>query len=147
MKWAMLVYIAMVSFSLNAAADVLTVCGESSGYGYYFPGSMVPADSAGMHPDGVTGGSIQLIRDGDLFDIVYSDTQGARSARADGFEVVLLGQNPALGEWLFVAVSPLMTVEHFLFQIPNGNGGVAWGTTRIGAISKSSLYYARCRRP
>lgn len=38
--------------------------------------------------DGFSGGTFELVRDGDNFDIFITDAAGTRSAKADGAEVI-----------------------------------------------------------
>ena len=140
---------AIVSLLLTypAVANTITKCSSSKGFAYYFKGGLVPDDQAGWRQDGVDGGSIQLVRHGDDFDIFYTDTVGTKSVKADGFDVLSLPQQ-APGSFLIIAVNATSQVlQHYLFILDaEGRGTVAWGTARgSGSIfPKSALYTASC---
>ena len=128
-------------------AATITRCGELSGFGWYFAGVAVPASKEGWQKDGMSGGDIMLIFDGDKPDIVYTDTAGTRSARASGATAMSLGAAP--GYRLIAVLYPAGAIEHYVFKLDaTGNGTVVWGTARAaGAIQKSSVYVAKCRTP
>jgi hypothetical protein len=73
----------------DAAAKIITQCSASDGYAYYFEGGLVPPSEGGWRKDG-TGGGFQFISadDGSDPDIVFSDSIGTRSSRADGAQVL-----------------------------------------------------------
>lgn len=141
---ALLLFLASGS---NGRAATITRCGESQGYGWYFAGPVVPSNKAGWQKDGITGGDLTLIFDGDQPDIVYTDAAGTRSARASG--ATALSINGAAGYRLIVVLYPAGAIEHYLFNLDaKGNGTVVWGTARsAGPIQKSSLFVAKCRAP
>ena len=133
----------------QASATVVSRCSASAGYAYYFAGPLVPADKAGWRKDGVTGGSLQLLRDGNDYDIVYTDASGgSRSVRADGFEVIAVPR-PQSSTVLIIGLHPTTGVlEHWLFSLdPAGRGNVVWGTARPSNVQKSALYEATCASP
>ena len=133
-----------------ANAEVVTRCGASAGYAYYPESALVPKDKAGWRRDTVAGGSLQLIRDGANFDVVYTDSSGGtRSARSDGFQVFPVPGTPPTRH-LLLGVHPTSgVVEHWLFDIDAaGRGSVIWGTVRGGTkLPKSGLMEARCNGP
>lgn len=125
----------------SVGAEVLFECGESRGYGYYLQSPFVPAKEAGWHEDGITGGGINLLRDGGSFDIVYTDTVGSRSATADGGRVILLSDNP-VGYIIIVGYAEV--TETYLFS--KANREVAWTQTKAaGLVDKVAAYRAACR--
>ena len=73
----------------DAAAKIITQCGASEGYGYYFDGSLIDPKDAGWQKDGVEDGGFQLIADDDGSnpDIILTDIIGTRSAKGDGANV------------------------------------------------------------
>ena len=150
MKWLAL-GIALISIVPDfAEAEVITRCGASKGTSWYFFGPMVSREKSGWNEDGISQGEILLILDRGDADIVYTDAFGTRSSRGDGGTVVLLSENSAPGFVLALAVYPqTATAEHYVFQLDQaGNGLVMWGTARAGgAIQKSTLLQARCRKP
>lgn len=140
----------MSLFLLTSAAEskVLTRCGGSNGYAYFFQGPLVPKDKAGWQSDGIAGGSIQLIMAGDDFDIVYTDTMGSKSYRAEGFNVRLVQAKGDLAT-LLLTHDGTRVIEYYTFQLDsNGHGIVIWGTIRAeSAIAKNSIYHSICKPP
>ena len=116
----------------SAKADVITRCGASKGYAYYFEGPLVPREKSGWTQDGISQGSMQLVRDGKELDIVYTDTAGTRSAKADGFLVFNLSPPNNTGFVTLIAVSERTgVVEHYLFTLnAEGRGTVEWGSIK-----------------
>ncbi len=132
-----------------AFADVVTRCGASAGMSFNFPSVLTSKDQLGWQKDGVSSGSIQLVRSGAQFDVIYTDGLGTRSARAEGFDVVRV---PGTEDrrYLLVAMNASSgVVEHWMFDLDSsGRGQVAWGTIRGGALfPKSSLMVAACKGP
>ena len=124
-------------------ADVITRCGASKGYAYYFEGPLVPREKSGWTSDGISKGGIQLVRDGKEFDIVYTDVAGTRSAKSDGFIVLNLSM-PNTGFFTVLLVSEgTGVIEHYLFKLDaKGRGTVVWGSIKGGSvrIPKSAIY-------
>ena len=135
----------------DAAAKIITQCGASEGYGYYFDGSLIDPKDAGWQKDGVEDGGFQLIADDDGSnpDIILTDIIGTRSAKGDGANVSHIpGGQP--GFYQVLTVYPGSgTLEHYLFHLDAaGNGTVVWGTMRSGGvIQKGSLFSSKCRAP
>lgn len=72
-----------------ARAEIITRCGASKGYSYFFKGALVPKDKSGWQEDSISGGDILLVKNGKDYDIIYTDALGGtKSARADGFTIV-----------------------------------------------------------
>lgn len=103
----------------SSHAQVVATCGASTGYSYFLPGPTVPPEEVGWAEDGISNGGIQLIRDGDSFDIVYTDAIGGRSVQADGATVI---GYPASSGFLVLAVYPDL-VETYQFS---GSCPTAW---------------------
>jgi len=147
-------FIAMFIFAngtaTSASAQVLTRCGASAGYAWFFNGTYVPEDQSGWEEDGISGGQILLLRDGDQLDVIYTDSVGTRSARSDGGEVIYLGDG---GNSRFISVLIIYlstaTTEHYLFNVDNsGEGEVLFSTMRpAGLVQKASLLRAACSSP
>ena len=77
------------SCSLHPANDTSSLQGTPDGLQLAAPGD------AGWREDGIAGGNIQLTQDGDQLDVIYTDTSGTRSMKADGFDVFNLQQTGA----------------------------------------------------
>jgi hypothetical protein len=128
-------------------AQVVTRCGASSGTAFFLKGPLVENDQSGWAKDGVSGGSIMFMLDGKQADIVYTDSLGSRSARADGAEVFIAGHDEDLGTTLVLLLySKTATAEHYLFRLNDwGIGEVVWSIARAGGnIQKSGVYHAQC---
>ena len=146
----LIILITSLALPTSVAANIVTRCGASKGYAHYFEGALVSRDKAGWTDDGISSGSLQLVRDGDAFDIIVTDAAGTKSLRADGFQVLNVPQPKPD----FVAVLSIHrttgVVEHFLFQLDGqGRGTVVWGSIKgSGAtLQKSSLLKATCNSP
>lgn len=148
MKWITVLGAAILLPSI-ANAEIVTRCGPSAGYGYYFGGPLNP-EGPNWVEDGISGGGFDLVRDGEQFDIILTDTIGTRSAKADGFHVVAVPQ-PTPEYLMILSIAPSTgVVEHYLFQLnSNGNGTALWGSLKGSGspISKSALYKSLCKHP
>lgn len=149
MRW--LVAVAGMSALASATnAATVTKCGASKGYSYYLEGPLVPPNHPCWTEDGISGGNLLLLQDGDKFDIVYSDVKGTRSVKADGFEVVNITQ-PGTGALLLIAINGSTgIVEHYFFRIDRaGTGTLVWGSIKGNGsmIQKSGLMAATCKAP
>src|SRR5262245_52156023 len=144
MRFALLACL-MFALAIQAQARILTRCGASAGFSYYLPHPLVGKDT-GWQKDGVSQGQMQLILDGNDYDVIYTDNVGTRSSRADGFRILNLPGAEG-GRLLLVGAHPSSgAMEHWLFSInERGEGVVVWGTIRSGAnFPKSSLMKADC---
>src|SRR5687768_9923772 len=75
----------LVIAAVDVSADVVATCGASEGWGYYVPGGSNPDQNPEWVKDAISKGSFQLIRSGDDFDIVFTDsTGGTVSTKGDG---------------------------------------------------------------
>jgi len=61
---AIVTAILIPAFATAAQTAVITKCGASKGYAYYFGGQAVPPGKAGWREDGISDGEIQLIQSG-----------------------------------------------------------------------------------
>ena len=130
-------------------AAIITKCGASTGYTYYFGGETIPSGREGWNEEAIGESEIQLIQSGKELDIVFTDVRGAQSKKAQGFQVFSVPQ-PKPGFMLVVAIHQKGVLEHHLFQLDAlGNGTVVWGSLKGSAwpIQKSSVYQATCRSP
>jgi hypothetical protein len=109
----------------------------------------VPKAESGWQEDGISGGEMVLIMNGDEPDLVFTDvTQQTFSARGVGAAVA-----EVRGDFkdfrLIVVIYPAGAVEHFIFRLDGrGVGKVIWGTAKVGGpIQKSTIFEASCRQP
>lgn len=147
---AILAAVFIASIATAVEGKIITRCGASNGYSFYFEGPVVPHGKAGWHDDGITDGNIQLVQDGDQFDLIYTDAVGTRSATSAGFTVLNIPQAEPGFVIILAVQGQTGAVEHYLFRLDaSGRGTVAWGTLRGSAalIQKSSLFSARCESP
>jgi hypothetical protein len=122
-------------------AAVLAECGASSGQTFIIERGIVAPGDGGWMDDGISGGSIVLLQDGDNYDIVFGDiTGGTLSAKGDGAQVFLVG-HPDAGPVILV-VYPQVTE---LYQFDLTNGFVLWSQHKYaGLVDKAALFYASC---
>jgi hypothetical protein len=135
--------------SLAAERKILANCSSSKGSAYFFEGGIVPPGQGGWMEDGITGGHLQLILDGDDLDIVFKDRSGGvRSHREEGSKVWPSSYDANSGTLIVIAENKGGgSVEHFLFRLNKYSvGTVAWGTLRNSpeGATKSSLMTAKC---
>lgn len=129
-------------------AEVITRCGASQGYAYYFSGGYVPADKSGWTEDTISPGSLSLTINGEEVDLIFSDASGiAKSSKAEGATVQLLAAQEA-GTIIVISAYPGGALEHYFFRLNESGGEVIWGSLKWnGMVDKSSLYRAECRAP
>ncbi len=152
MKRGFLILIALflfLTFGFQVSAGVVTSCGGSKGYAYYFQGEVVPADKEGWQPDQISTGGILFTLDGEKADIILKDASDrTRSVKEDGAFVEILHID-SLNETIIVMVFyPAGALEHYLFKLDKqGAGKVVWGTAKAaGRIVKNSLMVADCKK-
>lgn len=143
-------FVGLVALNVSAVhANIVTVCGASQGYAYFFPGGLVPEAKSGWSKDGITDGRFMLIQDGKEFDLVFTDaTKGTKSAKAEGATIILIG-----GSGPFVILESYSKAEGpsvfvYTFHIDqSGSGNVVWTNTKVnGLVNKSAIYQASCGR-
>ena len=142
----------MVSLSSSSAsASMLTRCGESSGWSFFFEGGLVGPGQGGWKEDGIKGGAIEVHLVKDNLDVVFYDaTGGPYSHNLDGANVYLTAtRHTEIGGRSFTVVvdnrgSGLL--ETYLFNLNAvGVGTVVWSTMRTGGLfPKGSLMTASC---
>lgn len=142
--------ILFVVAALPAHANIITKCGASEGFSYFFK-TPLTGDKYGWQKDGISKGQIQLFQSGKDYDIMYTDADGGTTSyRADGFTVIAIPQADD-GFITLLLLHPTTGVfEHYLFQLDKqGNGTVIWGSVKGGNVifPKSSLFQADCRTP
>lgn len=140
-------------FSSQTYAGVVTSCGGSKGYAYFFPGGLVPSDQEGWGPDKISKGGIIFTMDGEKADIIIRDAKNrTKSVKEDGAIVEVLHVNPSAsllnGTILIMAYYPAGALEHYLFQLDKmGAGRVVWGTAKAaGPIITNKLMVADCKK-
>jgi len=101
---ALLAIVVAGALTSQAQASVEMTCGASSGYSYY------PADG-GWVEDGISGGGFLLLRDGNEYDIVYTDIAGSLSAKGDGATV--LGYESDFGPVVLVVYPAVFETYQF----------------------------------
>jgi len=146
---AIMASILVLTSATATQAAIITECGSSKGYGYYFEGEAVPGGRAGWREDGISDGEIQLIQSGKQLDIKFTGARGTQSKKAQGFQVFSVPQ-PKPGFMLVAAIHQKGVLEHYLFQLDAlGNGTVVWGSLKGSGwpVQKSAIYEATCRSP
>jgi hypothetical protein len=128
---------------------VVTRCGESEGYAYFEAGSLVPKNKAGWAKDKTTGGSYLLLREGDNFDIVYTDaTKRTISSREDRGQIIRISESG--GNYVILVNYPAKLVETWVFELDGDGGGVvAFHQARYDnhfPIRKHSVMRASCEK-
>ena len=139
--------------SSQAYAGVVTSCGGSKGYAYFFPGGLVPSDQEGWQSDKISKGGIIFTMDGEKADIIIRDAlDRTTSVKEDGAIVEVLHVNPSAGllkgTILIMVYFPAGALEHYLFQLDKmGAGRVVWGTAKAaGPIITNKLMVADCKK-
>jgi len=133
----------------QASADVVTVCGGSKGYAYFFPGGVVPPDDEGWGPSQIPKGQIIFTMDGEKPDIIIKDALNVtRSVKEHKALVEVLHADSEKGTILIMVFYPAGALEHYLFQLDKkGTGRVVWGTAKAtGPIITSKLMVADCQK-
>lgn len=130
---------AFVAVSSPTLAQVVASCGASSGYSYNLPGPITPAEQAGWTADTISKGGVQLMKDGESFDIIYTDALGGRSAKADGGTVV--GYAAAAGFLVIVAYPSVIETYQFNFD----SNQMLWTQNKAHPLSrKLAAFVSNC---
>jgi len=132
--------------SLLANAEILALCGASEGYAYYVPKLFVPEEEAGWTEDAISSGSFQLIRAGDDFDIIYTDTTGwTQSSKADGAKII--GQVTEDGD-IVVQLIYWNVIEVYVFWLSLKKPVATFSSTKFDTLmQKQAVMVAKCYRP
>lgn len=138
---------ALAFVSTNVQAEILAVCGASKGYAYYLPSALVPDKDAGWTEDAISGGSFQLIRSGDNYDIVFTDATGRTlSTKGDGGEI--LGMENGKGDLIVTVLYPHV-IETYAFWFSSSGPLIATFSQvkHETPIAKHAVFKASCRKP
>lgn len=144
---------ACVSLSLvtsaSASPRVLVECGEPKGTSYYFEGGIVGPGQGGNRPDGMDGGRVRLIQDGDTTFVETRDAVGnvrrmkperttAFTRKRDDGGISIVSSTDDASE---------QVVDTFLFSLNAALvGSVVWQFTKLHpAVTKASTFTAPCR--
>ncbi len=143
--------VSMVIIPSFALGQVITSCGASKGYSYFFEGGIVPKDKSGWAEDAISRGNIILVleENGKELNIYYKDALTTKSAKENGGELLLMYAEENLKTIIILVHFPGKgTMEHFMFRLDtNGNGSVVWGTDRATSrYAKASLFKASCSK-
>lgn len=121
--------------------EVLMACGASSGSSYFFKDPTFNPDGGKWMKDGISNGSIMLVSTGSDLDILFSDSIGGAGYKADGAEVVLLGNND---RFFRVGAFSKYYVDIYTFDLVGKS--VVWTTSKFGLTApKVAIYEASCR--
>jgi hypothetical protein len=128
-----------------AAQQVVTICGASSGYGYY----LEPAGN-GWTKDGISDGSLTVLRDtAGQYDVVIKSVGNSFTAKGDGAQVFRVDGNYDQ-RFTLVVVYPLPVTELYQFTLDqSGRGTVIWAAVKnglLGKITKGTLFTATCSK-
>lgn len=130
------------SWAASAQAEVVISCGAAEGRGYFLEGGAVPGAQAGWHDDNISGGKIELTKQGAEYDIRFRDAQGSHSSRQDGrATVVALSETSAVV--VILVVYPAGATE--VYQFRPSNREVVWAQVKYaGLVDKASVYHSPC---
>ena len=131
--------------SLAAGAETVATCGASKGYGYYLPKGGIPADEAGWTEDTISSGTFQLIKAGEEWDIIITNTRGGTfSARADGAHVV--GHMTKDGDVVVHLLYERLT-ETYVFWLSLKEPVATFSQAKHSTpVPKHSVLLSKCRR-
>tara|TARA_B100000315_G_C14252058_1_gene440197 strand:- start:146 stop:589 length:444 start_codon:yes stop_codon:yes gene_type:complete len=127
----------------NSFGGVITSCGGSEGYSYFFKNSL--NQTSGWEKDRISKGQIIFTVENEKAEIIYKDIIGTRSASEDGSSVIM---TPSIDGHTLVLVFNKTFVESYHFHLDaNGKGEVAWGSQKFATlIPKGSLMVAKCEK-
>jgi hypothetical protein len=137
--------IVLLFFSGTSLAEVLATCGASHGHAYYVRGPFVEAKDSGWTEDKISKGTLQLIRSGDDYDVIFTDsTGGTLSAKGDGASTA--GSFDDRGNLLLIVMYPGKSVETYVFWFAvKTEKTLTFSQAKYGApIAKHSLLQATC---
>jgi len=130
--------------------ELITVCQNFKGHGYYLSGSMVVMnESQGWYEDSMATGHIVLAEINKKPVIMIEDATGeTKAAIQDGGQTFYVS-DPGGKNILVGIVYPESLIETFLFNLDqNGLGVVLWTMTRTnGMIDSARLMKGQCYRP
>lgn len=128
------------------AADVLIKCGGSQGYTYFVEGGLVSSVDAGWQKDAIKKGAYTLTKEGESYDLIFSDAMGRTvSSRRDGGNVVPISLSER--SLVFSIDYPGKLFETWIFDMTaTGTGVVTFHQARYGnfPIRKHAVMRAPC---
>jgi|GEM_PF-6050183 len=127
----------------NSFGRVITSCGGSEGYSYFFKNS---SDSTSeWEKDRISKGQIIFTIENGKAGIIYKDILRTRSASEDGSSLIM---TPSINGHTLVIVLNKTFVESYHFHLDaNGKGEVAWGSHKFATLTpRSSLMVAKCEK-
>ncbi len=130
---------------MRSFGEVVTKCGASSGFDYFYEGGLVKAKDSGWRKSSIEMGNILLTRAGDSYDIIFTDTMKTTSSIDDGGIIVkVIDSKPPL---VLLVNYPGVSVETWVFRLDElGKGELTYSQARYNGalISKHSLLKASC---
>jgi hypothetical protein len=151
--FASILCVGLLSSPVNA--DVITQCGESSGYAAWLSNGILGDQGNILGPqgnfveDGFSGSQIVLeaIQDPDsgeiAVDVVFWNSGTPYRASEDG-SVYLANFNTTNNTWMVLAVAATWIDTYLFYLDDSGNGEVVWTNSRSGSAPKAVLMRARC---
>jgi hypothetical protein len=135
-----------LSLTAVSAQHVVTVCGASTGYGYY-----LEPRNEGWQTDGISRGTITFVRDAqDKYDVVIKDAMTTFSANGDGAKVVRVDGSDDRAFTLLVAYPHPITELYQLTLDQYGRGTLIWASVKNRSpplgITKGTLFTATCSK-
>lgn len=141
----MLVGLLFCAISATAAGDVVATCGASKGHGYFIPKGLVPPSESGWSEEAISKGSFQLIRSGEDWDIIFTDsTGGTLSSRGDGGNIsaIVTGDGDVTVQIVYER-----SVEIYVFWLSLKDPIVTFSQAKFAAlVPKHSLMVAKCKK-
>lgn len=140
-----LTVLVLIVTSGNVSAEVVATCGASKGWAYYIQGPLVTESEAGWTADGISKGSFQLIRAGNDFDIVFTDSSGGTvSSKGDGGSVA--GHVTQDGDVVVSVAYQTGVFETYVFWLSQKKPEVSFSQAKFATqVRKQSLMVAPCR--
>jgi hypothetical protein len=143
MRWKL--QLSVVFFSVPVAAvnaQTIIECSGSTGKAFFFGNDPQTGDQIGWIDDGISDGSVALIRNGDTFDVIQKDAIGIISAAAEGATVAVIDVHEPFVD---VLVSyPQGAKELYTFDLVGKR--VTWTQHKFGVLfDKASTYIADCK--
>jgi hypothetical protein len=149
---ATLMTVLFSSFILFGAStdslEIITSCGESTGYSYYLKTEMTK-DNAGWTEDSISSSDIIFITRAGQPDILMRDARQKTYSKKESGAHVQFKRNSFLPSMYTVyVIFPEGDMEHYIFNLDkSGNGEVVWGSIRgESLLPKSSIYNAKCKK-
>ena len=137
--------VALTVAAFTANAEIVATCGISEGRSYYIPGGLVTGKHAGWTDEKISKGSFQLIRSGDEYDIVFTDSTG-RTLSSKGDGATTSGYRDDAGNLVVTVMYPGSLIETWVFWLSVKTERIAtYSQARHNApIRKHSLLKATC---